>query len=366
MCQYRWDVAEPLVAIDATLVTGEHTGDTTYWRGLLRGLSQTPSPLRYLLLGVGDPPPHLSLPGERFQWVRLRGGSRRWLGLVSVPLSARRLGASLLHTQYNISPLSPPAVTTIHDVSFFINPAWFRPRDRWILRTFVPISARRALKVITVSYSSKQDIVKFLRLQEEKVAVIYNGLEERFKPVPESERLPVLARYGITFPYVLTVGTRWPRKNVGLAIEAMALLPSEIPHRLVLAGRYGWGALPSHSRVYEVGYVPDEDLPALYSGASLYLCPSHYEGFGLPVLEAFGCGAPVLTSGGGGLREVAGDAGVVMEEMSAEAWSARIAELLGNWSILAEMREWGFRQAKRFSWQEAAQKTIEVYLEVLG
>lgn len=354
------------MAIDATLMVGEHTGDTTYWRGLLRGLLQTPSPLRFVLLAPRDPPEGLSLPEERFRWVRLRGGSRRWLSLVSLPLRARREGASLFHTQYNVSPLAPPSVTTIHDVSFFIEPGWFRPRDRWILRTFVPISARRSRRVVTVSYASKQDIVKYLRLPEEKVAVIYNGLDERFRPVPEAERSEVLARYGITFPYVLSVGTRWPRKNLSLAIEAMALLPPEIPHRLVLAGRYGWGDSPSHPRVYELGYVPDEDLPALYSGASLYLCPSHYEGFGLPVLEAFGCGTPVLTSGGGGLREVAGDAGVVMEEMTPVAWSERIAELLGDWSMLAEMRERGFKQARRFSWQETARKTVEVYLEALG
>lgn len=361
-----YSVAESLVAIDATLVTGEHTGDTTYWRGLLHGLSQIPTPFRFLLLGVGEPPGDLTLPRERFRWVRLKGGSRRWMSLVTLPLWARRAKAALMHTQYNVSPLSPKAVTTIHDVSFFINPGWFRVKDRIILRTFVPISARRAQKVITVSYASKHDILKFLSLSEARVVVIYNGVDARFRPVPEPERSCILSQYGITFPYVLSVGTRWPRKNIGLAIEAMSLLPPRIPHKLVLVGRYGWGALPMHPRVHEIGYVPDAHLPALYSGASLYLCPSHYEGFGFPVVEAFGCGAPVITSGGGGLREVAGDAAVVMEDMSVEAWSERITVLLEDWSMLTEMRERGFNQVKRFSWLDTARRTVEVYQEVLG
>lgn len=361
-------LALPLVAIDATLVGGEHTGDSTYWTGLLRAMLEKDRGVRLLLLSNVQKPDCLPELPTWARWVVLGGRRNRYLSQVRMPIAARRLGARAYHTQYTLSPLAPGGITTIHDVSFLIGPQWFQPRDRILLSRLVPGSARRARRVITVSETSKRDIVRLLGVPEEKVVVTPNGVDERFHPVPTGEALGRIKKYGVAPPYILTVGTRWPRKNMGLAIEAAARLPAEVPHRLVVTGKRGWGMEEwehgPHDRVQFTGYVQDEDMPALYSAADLYLCPSHYEGFGLPVVEAMACGTAVLTSAGGALPEVVGDAGIIEEQLDADTWAARIASLLRDSSMLAAMRERGLQRSRHFSWEAAAERTLEVYREV--
>jgi len=283
-----------------------------------------------------------------------------------MPLLAKKLGAEAFHTQYNLSPFAANGITTIHDVSFFLHPEWFRFKDRFLLRTFVPGSARRAKKVITVSEASKSDIIRHLHLPENKVFVTPLGVSENFFPRDEKEVFEVLKKFGVRRPYLLCVGTRWPRKNVALVIEAMRFLPLFIPHELCIVGKAGWGDEPYHPRVRFLGYVSEEDLPALYTGADIYLCPSLYEGFGLTVLEAFACGVPVITSVAGGLREVAGDAAVTMETMTAEAWADAIRALLADSSKISELKEKGFERVKGFDWQKTAELTLQVYREAIG
>lgn len=330
-------------------------------------LAKDPGLRLALLSNVPKPECLPDLP-DWARWVCLGGRPNRYFNQVRMPLAARRLGARAFHTQYTLSPLAPGGITTIHDVSFLIGPEWFRPRDRFLLTRLVPASARRAKRVITVSETSRRDIVRLLGIPEEKVIVTWNGVDERFKPVPRDEALARLAKYGIEPPYMLTVGTRWPRKNMGLAIEAAELLPSEIPHRLVVTGKPGWGMdaweAGSRSRVQFTGYVEDGDMPALYSAADLYLCPSHYEGFGLPVVEAMACGTPVLSSSGGALPEVIGDAGVIEGRLDPKVWAGRIASLLQDSSMLARMSEQGLQRAQQFTWEAAAERTLDVYREV--
>ncbi len=360
--------ALPLVAVDCTLVGGENTGDSTYWTGLVRAMLVKDPGLRLLLLSNLQKPDCLPETPEWARWVRLGGRQNRYFNQVRMPLAARRLGARAFHTQYTLSPLAPGGITTIHDVSFLLGPEWFRPRDRFLLSHLVPGSARRARRVITVSETSKRDIVRLLGVPEDKVVVTWNGVDERYKPVPREDALARLGRYDVEPPYVLTVGTRWPRKNIALAIEAAGRLPAGVPHRLVVTGKPGWGMEEwesgSRARVQFTGYIDDEDMPALYSAADLYLCPSHYEGFGLPVVEAMACGTPVLSSAGGALPEVIGDAGVIEERLDPAIWAARIASLLQDSSMLAGMRERGLQRAKQFTWEAAAGRTLEVYREV--
>jgi glycosyltransferase involved in cell wall biosynthesis len=358
-------MSRPLIAIDATLVGGVTTGDSAYWTGLLRGLAEVESEFAFALLSAAPKPESLNLPEDRFRWVQLRGRPGRWFSLMTMPRAARRLKAAAYHTQYNLSPMvGRTGITTIHDVSFCIGPEWFRQRDLMLLRRFVPASARRARMVITVSESSKAEIVRYLGIPASKVVVTYNAPAPQFRPVGSEAVTQTLARLGIERPYLLTIGARWPRKNIRLAIEAAGLLPGDLPHKLVIVGKEMWGDEGTCARVVSTGYLPDEDLPALYSGASLYLCPSHHEGFGIPVVEAFACGTPVLCSAGGALREVAGDGAEVMGDMTAPAWAAKIAELLGDSSKLSTMRQRGFERASQFSWAETAKRTLEVYREV--
>jgi glycosyltransferase involved in cell wall biosynthesis len=269
-----------------------------------------------------------------------------------------------LHTQYNLSPLSlRGSITTIHDVSFFVGPEWFPPRDRLILQRGIPVSARRAKAIITVSETSKLEIQQFVRAATQKIHVTYNACPKWVKPVPRDEAKARLHdRYGIDAPFLLTVGTRWARKNMELAIEALDLLPEDFPHRLIITGKNGDGRIGRKGTA--VGYVDQPTLCDLYSAATLYLAPSRHEGFGIPVLEAWRCGCPVLASSGGALPEVVSNPEAIMPSMNPQDWSNRIQELLRAPSNLQQMALLGAQRERTFSWKETAQRTISIYSRV--
>lgn len=353
----------PTVAIDARLVAGESTGDSTYWTGLLFGLSCISSEFRFLLFSNADQPPGIPWC-DRFEWIRLDASSSRYWSAVKFPKEAKKRGAGVIHTQYTLSPLaSPIGVTTIHDVSFFIGPQWFRPKDRFLLRRTVPASAKRAAAVITVSETSKGEIERFIPSAKGKTFVTHLACPPWIRRVEDAERV-VKDRFGLEPGYLLTVGTRWPRKNMDLAVKACAIANTGRP--LVITGKSGWGQAEKGENVRQVGYVDAESLSALYSAAGLYLAPSFHEGFGIPLIEAFTCGCPAMCSEGGALPETAGDAAIIMDSWEPKHWASAIERALGDSSKLQSLREKGFRRAAEFSWEETAQKTLEVYRRVIG
>lgn len=351
-----------IAAIDARLMGARSGGDSTYWSGLVHGLSRTGSDWRYLLFFNDATPP--GIPDDpRFEAIALPARSDRWWSMVTFPLAARRAGAHVIHTQYNLSPLAGErGITLIHDVSFFIGPEWFGAKDRALLRRFVPGSARRAAQVLTVSETSAREIVRYIPSARGKVTVTPLALNPALTVTPREDALRLVReRLGIDWPYALSVSTRWPRKNMSLAVEAMAGLPESVPHRLVLTGK---GDAPVHPRVHATGYVDDALLGPLYAAADLYLCPSHHEGFGLPLLEAFASGCPVLCSGGGALPEVAGDAACVETDPAPGTWTRRIEALLTDSSKVAGMRRRGLERVQCFDWRETGRRTLEAYAKV--
>lgn len=262
-----------------------------------------------------------------------------------------------MHTQYNLSPLARGGITTVHDVSFFIGPEWFKARDLLIMRRFVPSSVKRAARVIAVSETDKLEIESYIPAAKGKTAVTPLACPTHIDPTAEVD---VRSQFDIEGPFLLTVGTRWPRKNMALAVEAA----SKTPYPLVITGKAAWGegALPSTAK--PTGYVDDKTLSALYREASLYLAPSRHEGFGLPLLEAFACGCPVLCSSGGALPEVAGDAAVVMKSWEAVDWTQAILELMNDSSKLDDLRRRGRNRLSHFSWERTAELTMDVYRQV--
>lgn len=354
-------MAELLVALDARLIGTKNTGDSAYWSGLVRGLAKRDD-VRVLLFSNAAKPP--GIPGAlRLEFVHLPGGSR-WWSWVRFPLAARRRGAQVVHTQYSLSPLcGSTGVTTIHDVSFFIGPQWFPLGHRLLLRSQVPASVRRASRVLTVSETSKAEIERHIPQARGKVRVTPNALGENIQPMDPSQATQLVGALGVKPPYLLTVGTRWPRKNMKLALEAASLAGQT----LVVTGQPGWdedwpASARSHLRC--TGYVDDATLTALYQCASLYLAPSLHEGFGIPLLEAFACGCPVLCSQGGALPEVAGDAAEVVRSWDPAVWSDRIRSLLADSGTLESMRERGRKRLKAFDWDDTARKTMDAYREV--
>ncbi len=287
--------------------------------------------------------------------------------MVSFPLAARRLGAKAFHTQYSMSPLvGDRGITTIHDVSFFIGPSWFSASDRAILQKTVPSAVKRAAKVITVSESSRKEIEQFIPQAKGKVIVTALACPPWIERMPREQATSVMReKFGETGPYILTLSTQWPRKNMQLAIDAVEGLPSDKPHRLLLTGKAGWGGINPGKRSKSLGYVEQHFLSAIYSAADLYLCPSRHEGFGLPVLEAFHSGCPVLASSGGSLPEVVANAGVIEPSWEANQWTKTILGLLNNPSKLDEMRGRGYEVERLYTWESTARRTITAYSEVI-
>lgn len=354
-----------LVALDARVAGGTNTGDSTYWTALIGALASQDDDTRFLLFSDAARPEGLPA-GGRFAWKTIASANSRWWSLVAFPLAARRAGARAIHTQYSLSPLVGRAgITTIHDVSFFIGPEWFPSRHRFLLRQTVPAAAARAARVITVSETSKSEIERYIPRAQGKVRVTPNACPNWIRRVPiEEARARVRTELNIDGPYALTVGTRWPRKNMRLAVDAMDLLPDDLPHRLLVTGKTGWGDAELGKRGVATGYVSNDLLGCLYSAADLYLAPSRHEGFGVPLVEAFRCGCPVVCSSGGALPEVAGDAAVVERSWEAADWARTVGRLLSDRGTLELLRERGYARERTYSWDETARLTLAVYREV--
>jgi len=298
-----------------------------------------------------------------------------------LPRSALRAVADLIHTPAFRLPLQSkvPVVTTIFDAILFVFPRFFRLRDRLTLGMYLRASNRCAAHVITISEQSRKDIQHYLGISRERISVTYPAAASIFRPVVAVDVASVLARYGVTSPYILSVGTLEPRKNLARVIEAFA----DLRHRrvvspqlkLVLVGRRGWlehpifatvRRLELEEHVHFTGYVAEGDLPALYSGASVFVYPSLYEGFGIPPLEAMACGCPVVTSNCSSLPEVVGDAALQADPNDVMQITQAMERVLTDEALAQEMRQKGLRRAEQFSWRRCAEETIAVYRQVVG
>lgn len=270
-----------------------------------------------------------------------------------------------------------PTVVTIHDVI----PLFFPSSQALLRRVFWPRTLKRAAQksdhVITVSEASKRDIVEYFQISPEKITVTPEAVDlTRFRPNSEP---------GSETRYILFVGTRDVRKNVPLLIRAFARIAEDIPHQLVIGGRQALKLnqdlqqaqeLGLEKRVTWVDFVPDEDLPALYAGADLFVWPSAYEGWGLPPMEAMASGVPVIVSNGGALPEVVGSAGEIVSfsvrKIRERMWDRPFEEELAErmLAVLEDekkrrvMREMGLDRVKQFSWRSVAEKTLDVYKQV--
>ncbi len=292
------------------------------------------------------------------------------------PSAVRRAKLDLLHAPAFVGPVvsACPFVVTVHDLSFLFFPQGFRWLNRSYLQTFTRLSVRRARRVIAVSESTRQDLVRFYRLSPAKVDVVYNGVDDSFRPLPVDQVDAFRRSRGLPERFILMVGTLEPRKNVAHLVEAYARLPKERPP-LMLVGGKGWlydqifarvEELNLSSQVHHVGYVPADDLPFWYNAATLFVYPSLYEGFGLPPLEAMACGTAVVTSTASSLPEVVGQAGRLVDPTDTEALATAMARVLSDKDLADQMRAAGLAQAQHFSWQRTARGTVECYRRALS
>jgi len=265
------------------------------------------------------------------------------------------------------------AVTTVHDLYFLRAPEACEVLGGRYLRATLPRRLRQVRRIIAVSRSTRDDLVELLDIPPERISVVYEGVDKRFRPMPESEvRSAVRSRYGLPESYILFVGTIEPRKNVERLVEAYSIVRSKASDAppLVIAGGRGKSAgrveravekLRLSDAVVFSGYVANEDLPALYSGAELFVLPSLYEGFGLPVLEAMACGVPVVAADSSSLRELVEGRGILVSPQSAAEIAEGILRGLGDGDLRAECVEKGLRFAREMTWEKCARETLEVY-----
>lgn len=286
----------------------------------------------------------------------------------------------LFHATHYVLPPLPRvrAVVTIHDIIHLLYPQFLPSRAAHVYaRVMIRRALKRADRIITVSYNSKRDLVEYFGVHPSGIEVIYNGVSPRFRPdVPQGEREAAAAKYRFRRPYLLFLGGERPHKNVRNVVRAFAEARRDraLIQALVLAGplaknparlRALIAALDLAGSVFQPGVVEEADLPALYAGADLFLYPTLYEGFGLPVIEAMASGTPVLTSSTSALQEIAGGYAYMVDPMDVDAIARGVAALSTDAKLREDFVALGKKRALEFSWDRAAEKTLAVYASVL-
>ena len=292
------------------------------------------------------------------------------------PLEFLGFKADILHCpDYLIPPtLNKNIVLTIHDLAFIRFPEF---NFDWFIKKYtgeVKKNAQISKKIIADSKSTKNDIVRFFKIDPAKVEVVYLAAANLFKKLLEKEKdISVLKKYKINKKYILSVGTIEPRKNFITLIKAFNLIKhniSNFDYKLVIAGQTGWKSeatyeekekSPYREDILFTGRVPDQDLVQIYNQAELFVYPSLFEGFGLPPLEAMSCGLPVIASDTSSLKEVIGDAGILVTAGDESKLKKQILHVLENEEIKEELKGKSLIRAKKFSWEETARKTLEIY-----
>lgn len=295
------------------------------------------------------------------------------------PTTVLRERLDLLHSLSYVQPLLCPArsVVTMLDLSFLRMPETFNRWNRTYLATMARLSARRCHKIITISESTRQDVISYFGVPPHKVEAIHLGVDEIFKPVEDQAVLRQFkAERNLPENYLLYLGTLEPRKNVERLVEAYALLRKKraIPHKLVLGGAKGWlydrifarvNQLELQEDILFTSYIPYNELPLWYNCADIFIYPSLYEGFGLPPLEAMACGTPVITSSISSLPEVVGAAAITIDPLDVDALAVAIDTAAGNPGVRRQLSAQGLQQAAQFSWEKMATRTLGLYRQVI-
>ncbi len=367
------------IGIDAHQVGTELAGNVTYITSMIDALADIDRSNQYTL--------YMTKPSavERYanRWPNFT--VRRIVPhtpIIRIPIvlntELRLRPVDILFVQYTAPPFAPcKVVTSIHDISYEHLSETFTRRSRFQMKLTIRQTARKAAHIVTPSEYSRQDLIKTYHLSPEKITMIPLASPHFFKPVSDMEEIKrIRQKYDLSGDFILGVGSIQPRKNLVRLIEAYSMLVKkrdDVP-QLVLVGKRSWlfeetaRATNIHGvdhRVNFTGFVPDEDLPGLYSAAKCFIYPSYFEGFGLPPLEAMRCGTPVIAGDRTSLPEVVGDAGLLVDPFDTNAIASALEIMLSDDKLRDSLSKKGLERASKFSWIESARQTLEVFEKVV-
>ena len=364
-------------SVDAHAIGCHLTGNEVYICNLLQEFARLDSDSEFIAY-VAKPGAETQVPA-RFRKSRVSENPFRRLGL-DLPWQLQRDRPDLLHVQYTGPAWSPvPLVASVHDVSFLEYPQYFTRFRAAQLRYTVKRTVHAAARVLTPSEFSRRAILEHYDLAEEKVVVVPNAVSSAFRPVErETAGAAIKQKFGLRGPFVLTIGDLQPRKNhLGLlrAFEEVLHTHPHLPHLLVFVGKETWYSKELHraaarsavaDRVHFTGFVEDSDLLYFYGACDLFVFPSFYEGFGLPILEAMACGRAVACSSLSAMPEVADAAAIFFDPHSTSGMARAIADVLLDPELRVRLERLGAHRATLFSWERAAKHTLNVYYDVVG
>lgn len=369
------------IGLDTVAMKADLYGVGNYIRNLVCGLLAAESEDRYILITSESGIHHL-LPLANAVSLESCPTSRPlricWEQAV-LPRILKARKVELFHGLASVLPLRRCCrrVVTVHDLTTVLMPDCHTVTRRSYLRWMIPKACDRADGIIAVSESTRDDLVTHLRISPQKIFVVHLGVAEAFRPVSDmAQLLKVRRKYGLPEKFILYVGTLEPRKNVKTLVTAYEQAGDVLREfSLVLAGSLGWGyqpllrqisSSPVGDRIILPGYIAAEDLPAIFSAASVFVYPSLYEGFGLPILEAMACGTPVITSNVSSMPEVAGDAALLFDPGSPTDLLVAIRKVLAEVEVRNSLAERGIARARFFTWEQTARKTRQVYAQLAG
>jgi glycosyltransferase involved in cell wall biosynthesis len=371
------------ITIDYTPAIQQHAGIGRYTDALTRALVAlgTEDSLRLFYTDpLGRAP---AAPLDRLPRRMLHQANKEWRLRVLLASFLRRPmyqvvdpDTDVFHATDNVLPplRNTRSVFTVYDLTFLKFPELHLPLNRWYSRIMVPRSLRAANAIVAISECTKRDAVTAYHIPADRIRVIHLGVDARFMPVDPVLATEIRSRYRLPARYILAVGTIEPRKNLTTLLHAYVELREQVPDlELVIAGKRGWRADAFFDRLRELGladrvtfpgFVPDDDLPTVYSSATVLAFPSIYEGFGLPVLEAMACGTPVVCSNTSSLPEIAAESAILVSPNDARGWVQALHRVVADESLRLDLRRRGLRRAARFTWASTARKTHAVYEEV--
>ncbi|MBI3754626.1 MAG: glycosyltransferase family 4 protein [Deltaproteobacteria bacterium] len=366
-------------------IPGKVGGSETYIRNLIAKLSDIDSENEYFIFAnrenfnefkTGRPNFHKMLCPIN---ASFKPGRILWEQFV-LPFQTLKYKIDILFSPGYTAPIfiGCKQVVTIHDLNYYYHPDDFSSLELLFWRLLVPLSARAANRVITISKNSKRDIENILKVSPDKVDLIYEAANmfPDFGGWGDENIEKVKKKYCIDGKYILSIAAMHPHKNIHRLIEAYKILKDKYgtSHKLVLVGMKAWaskaveGAIKGMSLEKDViftGWVPLEDIPIFYKGAAVFVFPSLFEGFGIPPLEAMTCGTPVAVSNITSLPEVVGDAGKYFNPYDVEDIASKVYEVITSTALREELIKKGFEQAKKFFWEKTAKQTVDVFKAVI-